>query len=68
MDLKRKIKVGDFVQYVENGGVVCDEDGKLLKVIELKKIHSRQCVLYENGSFDWLHDVESIDPLISELL
>ena len=68
MDLKRKVKVGDFVQYVENGGVVCDEDGKPLKVIELKKIYSRQCVLYENGYFDWIYEVESIDPLISELL
>ena len=69
MDLKREVKVGDYVMY-EDGHVVCDEDGIPLKVIEIRpySLKRRPCVFYSNGEFDYLAKVEVAPPLLLELL
>jgi len=67
MDLKKEIKVGDFVQY-DNSEIVCNGDGVPLKVIEIKERYGRYCVFYDNGEFDFYKDVEKADPLLLELL
>ena len=69
MDLKREVKVGDYVMY-ENGHVVCDEDGIPLKVIQIRpySFKRRLCVFYSDGGFDYLSKVEVAPPLLLELL
>lgn len=70
MDLKKEVKVGDFVQYTDEDGVVIGDDGKLLRVIEIfkHKVFGDMCVGYEDGKFDFLNNVEKADPLLLELI
>lgn len=70
MDSKKEIEVGDYAQYRDGSGVVLDEDGVPLMVIEITKhrVLGYRCVFYNNGSFDFLRDVEKATPLMRELL
>jgi hypothetical protein len=70
MDSKKEVEVDDYVQYVDGSGVVCDEDGVPVRVIEIMyhSVLGSYCVFYNQGSFDYLSDVERVDPLMLELL
>jgi len=65
---KQRVKVGDIVQYNDGTGVVCDEEGMPLRVIEIRQLDGGPAVIYNNGTFDWYNTVEKIDPLLLELL
>lgn len=70
MKNKKEVEVGDYVQYVDGSGVVCDDDGVPVRVLEIKRhfVLGSYCVYYNQGSFDYLSEVERVDPLMLELL
>ncbi len=73
MDLKKEIKIGDYVAYIDSGQVVCDENKEPVKVIQIKNISYLGsipviCVFYSDGGFDYLSDLEVAPPLLLELL
>ena len=71
MDLKKEVKVGDYVRYKESGEIVyslCDEDKAIPSiVIEIKKLYRRKCVIYDDGAFDYYESVEPVPTLLLEL-
>ena len=69
MDSKKEVKVGDFVQYVDSGELVCDENGSPLRVIAIKLygVPFTPCVFYSQGSFDYLSNVQVASSLVLEL-
>lgn len=70
MDSKKEVKVGDYVEYVDGQGVVRDDDGSPLRVIEIKKhkLLGKVCVYYTSGGFDLLDTVQKVSPLLTELM
>lgn len=70
MASKREVKVGDFVEYKDGQGVVCDSDGVPLRVIEIKRHDTlgKLCVYYNNGNFDYLKSVKKVSSLVWELM
>lgn len=70
MDSKKEIEIGDYAQYNDGSGVVLDEDGVPLVVIEIShhSLLGDKCVFYNNGSFSFLKDVEKATPLMRELV
>lgn len=71
MDLKREVKVGDYVRYKMDGEIVYslhDEDKAIpSKVIEIKELYRRKCVVYDDGAFDYFESVEPVPTLLLEL-
>lgn len=69
MASKKEVKVGDFVQYIDNGELVCDENGTPLRVIQIKPygVPTVDCVFYSQGSFDYLSNVQTASSLMLEL-
>lgn len=68
MDSKKEIEIGDYVIYNDSGEVVCDDAGDPIKVIKFRKIFARDAVMYEDGNFDFLNDIEKASPLLLELI
>ena len=68
MDSKKEIEIGDYVIYKDSGEVVCDDVGDPTKVVKFKKKFARDAVMYEDGHFDFLNDIEKASPLLLELL
>lgn len=73
------LKKGDYVIYKKTGQLVCNTRKKPLKVRKIepaeefyghvfKKIAQKFVVVYENGQFDFIENVEKASPLLLELL
>ena len=68
MGLKDEVSVGDYVIYKDSSNFVLDEDGRPLKVVEIKVWLRKKCVFYENGEFDYYNSVVRCPSLLLELL
>jgi len=71
MDLKKEVEVGDYVRYKESGDIVYpfnEEDQTIpCRVIEIKKLGRKKCVIYDDGAFDYYESVEPVPTLLLEL-
>lgn len=73
------LKKGDYVVYKKTGMVVCNTRKKPLKVRKIESAaefyriaafqrDDRLVVVYEDGQFDFIENVEKASPLLLELL
>ena len=60
MDLEKEFRNRDRI--------VCDEYGVRVLEIKINVVLGKYCVYYNQGYFDYLSEVERVDPLILELL